>query len=289
MSRKNLVKIAQETLEVIESKKYTNSFGRTLSLDKLIAPAVRMSELYRPDDIIYLPSGKINNNPNVYITKESTLEAAARLSNQDICILNFASAKHPGGGFMSGAMAQEESIARSSALYATLIVHEEFYDANIKSIKDNVGIYTNHAIYSPNVPVFRDDEGYWLDEPYTISVVTSPAPNLTAILDWENPVDDYTDYEIYNKVESVFDTRMYQVLSIMAHHEHRNIILGAWGCGIFGNNPDIVARLFKRNLDKIRLFDNIIFAIYGNTQNVLSFEKVFKGGWRGYKRFNYDI
>src|SRR5919108_730072 len=91
--------------------------------------------------------------------------AARRLATEpegDPCCLNFASAKHPGGGFLGGARAQEETLARASGLYASLVGNPMY--AFHKAQDDPM--YSNYAIYAPDVPVLRTDEGLLLSEPY---------------------------------------------------------------------------------------------------------------------------
>src|SRR4029077_16450700 len=89
--------------------------------------------------------------------------------------LNFANGIHPGGGFLSGALAQEESLCRSSALFATL-ENDPMYEAHrIRPLPDS----TDWVIYSPNVPVFRSDDGTALDNPWPLSFVTCAAPVAT--------------------------------------------------------------------------------------------------------------
>ena len=270
-------KIAEGTLDAIKALKYKTASGRTISLDKLVTPAVRRSKLYDPDWKVNLADKERNESPAISVTRESTLEAAARLADKRPCVLNFASAKHPGGGFLHGALAQEESIARSSALYHTLIQHPEYYEENKRSQKDNIGIYLNYAIYSPDVPVIRNDQGDWLDEPYTTSVVTSPAPNRRAILD--NAEDELSGSEATTAlyIAQVFYNRMGQVLAIMAENNHRTIVLGAWGCGVFGNDPELVASLFKKALKQLPYFDEVVFAIYDapDSEVYKAFEEVF--------------
>jgi uncharacterized protein (TIGR02452 family) len=288
--RNKVKKIAEETMEAIKDQKYKTSSGRTISLDKLIQPAVRRSKLYKPGEPGFSgwldPDVVENPRPRISVTRESTLEAAQRLADENACVLNFASAKHPGGGFLQGALAQEESIARSSALYHTLIVHPEMYEENKRSQKDNIGLYLDYAIYSPDVPVIRNDRGEWLDEPYTISVVTSPAPNRGAIFSDQDAPDVGTDERseffmgMEERIVETLSRRMNQILKIMIVEGHRTIVLGAWGCGVFGNIPLVVARRFKDALDKHPYFDNIVFAIYGAPDSEIyrSFEKIFGSG-----------
>lgn len=285
--RNKAKKIAEDTLDAIKAQKYKTASGRTISLDKLIQPAVRGSKLYKPGEPAFSdwldPDAVKNPNPKISVTRESTLEAAQRLADEDPCVLNFASAKHPGGGFLQGALAQEESIARSSALYHTLLGHPEYYEENKRSQKDNIGLYLDYAIYSPKVPVIRNDRGDWLDDPYTTSVVTSPAPNRGAIFGDPDAPDVGTEErsEFFmgteEKIVETLRKRTDQILKIMIVEKHRTIVLGAWGCGAFGNIPLVVAQMFKNALDEHPYFDNIVFAIYDapDSETYMAFDEVF--------------
>jgi uncharacterized protein (TIGR02452 family) len=286
-----LQKIAEETIDAIDSEKYKTSSGKTISIGSLIETSVKGSVLYKPDGAAELKklvnnTRHLNASPEIMVTRESVLEAAKRLvtGTQDgrsrpphVCLLNFASAKHPGGGFLRGSSAQEESIARSSGLYSSLIHHPEYYEENKKSQSKNIGLYKNYAIYSPNVPVFRNDNGDWLDKPYIVSVVTSPAPNRAAIFNDRKDLSASKIDEIEIEIENIFSARMYQVLSIMAVHCHRTIILGAWGCGIFGNDPLMVAELLRDNLKLLPFFDKVVFPIYDKPESEVfrSFVQIF--------------
>ena len=262
-------RVAEETMAAIKALKYTTGRGRTLSLDKLVTPAVRRSELFKPDWAEVLDV-KENKSPKISVTRESTLEAAFRLSDDNACVLNFASAKNPGGGFLRGAIAQEESLARSSALYHTLIEHPEYYEMNKISGRESAGLYLDYAIYSPGVPVLRNDRGDWLEDPYLMNVLSSPAPNRNAFADLEQEVDDA-------KLNEVFRKRMLQVLRLMAFKGHRTIVLGAWGCGAFGNDPWTVAKMFEEALKVHPYFDEVVFAIYDAPDSDVyrAFEKTF--------------
>jgi len=171
-------KVAEETIQAFENKQYKTPSGQKIRLnDKFVSKSV----LYKPDSKISIPDFSCSC-PKISVTNETTLQCAARYarySKEDPCLLNFASARHPGGGFLGGAMAQEESIARSSGLYFSLIEHQEYYNEN----KNSDCYYLDYAIYSPSVQVIRDDDGNWLEIPYNINVVTSPAPNRGAMGD----------------------------------------------------------------------------------------------------------
>jgi uncharacterized protein (TIGR02452 family) len=93
-------------------------------------------------------------------------------------VLSFASARHPGGGFLISASAQEERLCRASALYACLSACLQSYEYH-RVHSDP--FYSDRVIYSPAVPVFRTDRGTLLDNPYTVSFITSAAPNAGVI------------------------------------------------------------------------------------------------------------
>ena len=267
-------RIAEETLDAIKALKYTNPAGRTISLDKLVTPAVRRSRLYKPGWLLTKDCDK-NESPEITVTMESTLQAGLRLQDLKPCVLNFASAKHPGGGFLRGSLAQEESIARSSALYHTLVEHPEMYEENKRSQAENIGLYLDYAIYSPDVPVIRNDRGDWLEQPYTMSVLTSPAPNRGAIVTSQTPDDDIAAIDL--QIARTFFNRIRQVLGIMADNGHRTIVLGAWGCGVFGNDPALVSALFEAGLKQNPYFDKVVFAIYSDPGSSVytTFDTVF--------------
>jgi uncharacterized protein (TIGR02452 family) len=206
------------------------------------------------------------------VTPETTLVAARRLVEHEaaapLLVLNFASAKHPGGGFLGGSRAQEESLARSSALYASLQTAQEYYDQNRRA---RTTLYTDHAIVSPGVPVFRDDDGTLLDRAYEVTFFTMPAVNVGALGAGSPAV---------HQVEPTMAGRVEKVLAFAASEGIEHLLLGAWGCGVFRNDPRMIARLFSDALSGPdgwgRKFRRVVFAVYDRSpgQEVLSgFEK----------------
>jgi len=137
--------------------------------------AVAGTRLYVPSDP--LPELGALVTPVIEVTGESTLEAGRRVGPGTAALV-FASARNPGGGFLRGAKAQEEDIARASALHACLQSVPEFYAFHRASSDLR---YSDRVIYSPDVPVFRGDAGR-LDRPYPLSFLTAAAPNRGAIL-----------------------------------------------------------------------------------------------------------
>lgn len=245
-----LREIARQTVAIAESGRYRSSTGDDVDIGEAVRAAVAGTRLYLPDtDHGIIGAGSAGVAAAVEVTYESTLMAARRVGSDAACLV-FASAKNPGGGFLGGAKAQEESIARSSALYPCLLSAPDFY-AFHRSQRDLR--YSDRVIYSPNVPVFCDDKGNLLDRPYTTSFLTAAAPNLGAIL--RNQPEYAAD------VPAVLARRAHRVLQIAAGHGHRRLVLGAWGCGVFRNDPVVVADAFAAALQTMGGFDLVVFAV----------------------------
>ncbi|MNC15183.1 hypothetical protein D3C75_629880 [compost metagenome] len=255
-------KIAQETLRIIEDGAYLNPNGARVEVKREVEAAVRDSKLYTPSALqeikrMVTAYRKRSALPKIEVTDESTLAAAQRLVQvegiaETVC-LNFASAKNPGGGFLGGSQAQEESLARSSALYPCISQKEEMYryNRNLKTC-----LYSDHMIYSPRVLVFREDRGGLLDTPYVVSMITAPAVNAGVVREREQ--------ENVKLIAPVMLERIRFILSVAAHHGEKAIVLGAFGCGVFRNNPSEVAGRFKQVLVDEgygSLFDRIVFTI----------------------------
>lgn len=257
-TRKQRSKIAHETVEVLDQGHYETEAGKLVDLESELEYAVENTELYRPGDFesIQLPGG----NPGTFsleVTSEITLEAAKRLENpgtSDPLVLNFASGRNPGGGFLNGSGAQEESLARATGLYPCISEVSEYYQKNRQS---GTGLYTDNMIYSPRVPVIRDENGDFLESPFSISILTAPAVNRRAVKENEP--------QRLSEVEPTMNDRIEKVLLVAADNDNEELVLGAWGCGVFDNDPRIVSKLFKKNLKGKetfeREFDKVVFAV----------------------------
>lgn len=243
-----LAEIARRTLAIAESGRYHNDAGTEIDIRDTMRAAIAGTRLYLPEEPLTYP-GPGAETCGVEVTHESTLQAVRRLGPGTVCLV-FASAKNPGGGFLGGAQAQEESIARASGLYPCLHAASEFY-AFHRGQRDLR--YSDRVIYSPGVPVFRDDKGNLLDEPHATSFLTAAAPNLGAIV--------RSQPEHTTAVPAVLAQRARRVLAVAAAHGHRTVVLGAWGCGVFRNDPAAVADAFAEALRIIDRFDRVTFAI----------------------------
>lgn len=129
-------------------------------------------------------------------------------------------------------------------------------------------------IHSPAVPVFRDDRGRLLDEPFTAGFLTSPAPNAGVIL--------RTAPERAGELPHALAVRAGRVLETAAAHGYRRLVLGAWGCGVFRNDPVQVAGAFRTHLAPggrfAGAFDHVVFGILDRTRDSAvraAFERTF--------------
>jgi len=238
--------IAQDTLKIIDIGYYHSPGGQQVDITQDLNACLAQTKYYDPDSLSTLEQNVISSTPKFSTTEfevrnETTLIGAERLAKSQqfhkIGVLNFASAKNPGGGFINGAQAQEESLARSSALYKSLLKCPEYYDYH-RSHKSL--LYSDRIIYSPNCPVFRKDDGTLLETPYHVDFITSPAPNAGAI--WRNQPQNRT------RISDVLYSRGAKVLSLAVEQGCDAIVLGAWGCGVFQNEPSMVAQMFANFL-----------------------------------------
>lgn len=242
--------------------RYTTPDGRTVDLAGQLAAALAGTALHGPGPVAVTPD--TDRTTTLQVTGESSLAAARRMTREKpgapVAVLNFASARNPGGGYLNGAQAQEEALCRCSALYATLLRAPEYYEHH-RAERDP--FYTDRVIHSPDVPVFRDDGGRLLGEPFTVGFLTSPAPNA-GVIQRRTP-------ELADRVPAALATRAERVLETAAAHGYRRLVLGAWGCGVFRNDPAVVAGAFRALLTGdgrfARHFDEIVFGVLDRTRD----------------------
>ncbi len=183
----------------------------------------------------------------VQVRNETTLQAGRRLVGRGLrpLALNFANGKTPGGGFLHGARAQEESLCWASALYATLDGDPMYAFHAARPEPDS----SDWMIVSPQVPVFRDDSGTALEEPWLLDFLTAAAP--------------YAPMLGQPRSGDLLTRRIHRALAVAASHGYDTLILGAWGCGAFGNDPSRTARDFRAALEGKfgGCFREIVFAV----------------------------
>lgn len=243
-----------------EERKMSASDHHRLMMEtqkEAIKSSVNRSKIYSFLDLSFE-----RGNPKQIFKNTDSVSALFDISEDGkICLLNFASFKHPGGGFMNGSSAQEESLCHESILYEVISDEKfrDYYDWNNKHL--NRGLYHNRAIYSPDVLFFRNGQTRKAD------VITCAAPNITAAYQYQGVDDD----ENFNVLRS----RMQFIADIMAENKVNIAILGGFGCGVFGQFPEDVADIWK-NLYYGDSMNLIIHPVIGAERNVEVFKDTFK-------------
>ncbi len=250
--------IARETQQIVAAGTYRAPAGHEVSVADAVEAARLGTRMYGPVPVRDIRVPAVPSADTLFeATGESSLEAAHRIAGP-VAVLNFASARNPGGGFLNGAQAQEEALCRASALYACLVGVREFYDHH-RAHRDP--FYSDRVIHSPAVPVFRDDRGRLLDEPYTAGFLTSAAPNAGVVL--------RTAPQRAADLPRALASRAERVLETAAAHGYRRLVLGAWGCGVFQNDPTQVATAFRTLLGPggrfAGAFEHVVFGILDRT------------------------
>ena len=261
MNKKELISVFNDTMDFVTTKFSGPTLRAQMSTRIISDPEDFRGEKYYDDQAI------------IKVTNRDTFTAAKEYANiinsaneGFVGVLNFASSTNPGGGVTKGSTAQEECLCRCSNLYLTLYQEKcirEYYNIN-KKYMSNLG--SDAIIYSRNVYVFKDKDYNMLPvkDRFYVDVLTCAAPNLR-----ENPRNQYntdaseekltlTDEELYN----IHVKRARNILNVAIKNEDDYLILGAFGCGAFRNNPEIVAKAYKDVLhDYMYCFKVIDFAI----------------------------
>jgi hypothetical protein len=179
--------IAAVNAQIVAEGRYTTDDGTVVVVGSALEAAVSGTVSHPPDGLVKPPHTATSRGTLFEVTVESSLQAARRLhlaGATRIAVLNFASARNPGGGYLGGAKAQEEDLCRHSLLYPCLLQAPDYYAAHLSSAD---------LLYSHRVIAER-------------------------------------------------------VLAVAAHHGARRLVLGAWGCGVFRNDPREVADAFHAHL-----------------------------------------
>ena len=278
MGKEENVTVFRDTERLCKTDpKLSESVKRATASQKLILEGDALANQKKD---IYEESAK------VIISKKRTFEAASGYKGQHVAVHNFASASNPGGGVVNGASAQEECLCRCSGLYFSLntpAMWDGFYEPHREA---HDPIHNDDIIYTPGVTVFKTDtampklmpESDW----YDVDVITCAAPNLRSQPSNRYNSGDGNKQTVMNDKDLLVlhERRLHRILEVALSEGCDTIILGAFGCGAFQNNPEVVA-LANRNVikDYLHAFKNIEFAVYcspRNEQNFKIFEKVLK-------------
>lgn len=220
-------------------------------------------------EVVPTPELNIYKKANVVVSKKRTYEAAKAYKGNHVAVHNFASATNPGGGVVNGAGAQEECLCRCSNLYFCLNTPDMwgmFYTPH-RAAHDP--IHNDDIIYTPDIVVFKTDtdrpELMERDDWYIVDVITCAAPNLR-----ENPSNRYNSGDGTRAVtlsdrelQVIHEKRLRRILDSAVMNHVDTVILGAFGCGAFCNEPQVVATAAANVVrDYMYAFENIEFAVY---------------------------
>ena len=174
----------------------------------------------------------------------------AETGSSKTAVLNFANFTRPGGGFITGAMAQEEALCLESTLYPVISDDKfvPFYQENQQIVPIVGSLYCNRALYSPDIVFFRDKEEVSCD------VITCAAPNAS----------EYLSAGGSQKINgNALLDRLSFILSLAAKEGVGTLILGAYGTGVFGQNPTTFGGLYEYVFRKCfpGVFDRIVIAV----------------------------
>ncbi|QVL48298.1 MAG: TIGR02452 family protein [Thiocapsa sp.] len=234
------------TVTALGTGLYTDAAGRAVDWRFAIQTAVAAKRSLPPDAPLPGSLSPVYPTTRIQVANETSLAAARRLSEQGqrVLALNFANGIEPGGGFLQGHRGQESVLCRSSALFATLQGGPMYADHATRPLPDS----TDWAILSPDVPVFRTDDGTPLERPWLLSVITCAAP--------------YAPTLGVEASAALMESRIRRVLAVARAFGYEALVLGAWGCGTYGNDPARIAAIFHAALrEQAGAFAEVVFAV----------------------------
>jgi uncharacterized protein (TIGR02452 family) len=261
MSRDYLIAVINDTIDACDDCFYTNekNKGVEIKYDDMMYPVkntIKISSLIVPKILLDKPC-------KIKIINDDSLNVGLLLKDEGFnpVVLNMASMIRPGGGYMTGARAQEESLFRRTNLYKCL--DDKLYPINI-----------GQALYTPNAIVIKDSKHKYYDDYKKMSFIACPAYRLKSPSDF----DDFIKNTTANKIRLMLD--------IGLKYGHDSIVLGAFGCGAYHNPVISIAELFKKIIYEEKYnycYKKIVFAIIddGNAKsnnsegNFSPFSKVF--------------
>ncbi len=283
--RTNDIEMLQDTLQILQQGYYEKN-GKKIKL-KLTADEMKDIQVYLPDEVEkngnredFQPPfflGRCGhgceNKDSFTLARELLQHVGFSGDDPRILVLNLANPVHPGGGVRRGARAQEEDLCRKSSLLLSLESKEaaRYYDYNT-SLHTYMG--SDALMITPRVEIIKDERGNLLDDTVVVSVLTCAAPMISRGLEGMSQ----------QEYEDMFYHRIMGMLKGVAYLGYKNLVLGAWGCGAFGNDAHVVSDLFYKALKNIEynrlrekdLFRRIDFAVLDRTSDQYNFKEFYR-------------
>ena len=266
LRKQRLVSVFEDTMARIkQSAEWTSAMDYSIRNQQFIPE----SEIIAITDM-----PKADKPAEIIVSRLRSFEAAAQSIGKHVAVLNFASATTPGGGVERGASAQEECLCRVSTLYPCLAdskMKDAFYAPHRKH---GNALHNDDIIYTPKVLIIKDDDHNMLATPFLVDVISCAAPNLR-----EKPNNAYNSGD-GNKVQisdnellALHEKRARKIFASAIANGVEVLILGAFGCGAFCNDPYVVARAYKNVLPEFeQYFQTIEFAIYCRPADSINYD-----------------
>lgn len=280
------IKKANELATALQSPFWKTKIDRSVMVSKIYDASGKEGIV---PDISKCFTRHANDIDNVTTLIDCTTSEALYLVNKNMmhgddwlefktCVLNFASFKNPGGKFLEGSMAQEEALCHDSDLYPVLSAFKKtYYDKN--KLHLNRALYTDKALFSPLIAFFKDKDPSKDDYYCSTNVLTCAAPNFTAAHRYQG-VSKEENYQVLEK-------RVDFIFKIMIKNNIDIPILGAWGCGVFGQDPKVVAEVLRKYINFYKdYFQYVVIAVPDKeSKNYKAFEEVFYPDLVGVAKF----
>ena len=283
--RSDNLTMLQDTLDILERGFY-QLHGKTIPL-KLSRAQMEAVEVFLPQDVKRVCEAKdfehlhvlgrcgygCENADSFSLARKRTEQFSYDLKRKGarpILVLNLANPLNPGGGVRIGAKAQEEDLCRDSSLLVSLesMKAKTYYDYN-RSLGTYMG--SDALMIHPQVEIIKDENGNLLPETVIVAVMTCAAPMLNHGLEGMTP----------GQYEALVYDRITGMLKVAAYLGYKHLILGAFGCGAFGNDARIVSDLFYKalkefNFDGMRekdMFHRIDFAVLSRSEEQYNYKE----------------
>lgn len=280
MGRQENLQVFLDTEKQVKNNKVLSEAVKYSGSHQIVIP-----EYMSVSDMMPITNGTEENgkkSADILISKKRTYEAASYYRDKMVCVHNFASATNPGGGVTKGSSAQEECLCRCSTLYFNLNTSDMWAGFYSPHRKAQDPLHNDDCIYTPKVTVFKTDtaepklmpEKDW----FRVNVVTCAAPNLRLMpSNAMNTGDGMKHVKLSDrKLYELQIKRLSRIMDIAVAGGNEVVILGAFGCGAFENNPEIVAKASKDVVTKyMTCFETIEFAIYCSPRDEQNY-RIFK-------------
>ena len=263
--KRQLVAVFNDTMQRI---------GISQELQAAVNQSIASQQYISDADQINLPAPSYTEKAQVVVSRLRSFEAAARYPGQKVAVLNFASSTSPGGGVATGASAQEECLCRVSTLFPCLktrMAWDKFYGPHRAAPNP---LHNDDIIYTQDVVVLKDDDYNVLSSPFRVDVITCAAPNLRDIPSNRYNRNDGDAVHISpEKLLELHVKRARKILSAAAANGAEVLILGAFGCGAFRNDPAVVAAAYHQVLPQfLNHFKTIEFAVYCSPRDLRNYD-----------------